>query len=321
MPYLNKIISITIISVVAYFGWVVFSGYEDVKDGVSRVSFFGFTLLIALSVFNYALRFWRWHWMISRVTGVTVPIKAHLECYISGFALTATPGKIGEALRSIYLKEHGIRTSDSLAALFAERLIDLISVLLIGSIALFQFNNFRWAAYVVFAVVLLSAMAVRSKVFLKIIEKTTTAFTQPHLKKLLGGLYNTLAAARKFMEWRIWIVGIGFGVVSWGAEAWGFVLLVKWLTGNEWLILAAGIYSLSMIVGALSFLPGGLGGAEAVMAGMLVMLGISFSDATVATIICRVVTLWLAIFIGLAVLARLHFRHKETTVLEEKAPK
>ncbi|WP_028887159.1 lysylphosphatidylglycerol synthase transmembrane domain-containing protein [Teredinibacter turnerae] len=317
MPYLNKIITVTLISILAYAAWVVFSGYDEVSAGLQRVSVQGFAVLVLLSLFNYGVRFLRWHWMIARVTGVSVPLKAHMECYVSGFALTATPGKVGEALRSVYLKEYGVKASDSLAALFAERLIDLISVLIIGSFALFYFEQFQWAAYLVIAVVVVSGLCLRSRLFLQVLESLATNARHPTVKKVLSGLSRTLQAAAKFMGWRIWLVGLVMGVVSWGAEAWGFVLLVKWLTGNEWILLAAGIYSLSMIVGALSFMPGGLGGAEAVMASMLVMLGVSFSDATVATIICRVVTLWLAIFIGLAVMAKLQMRYKATFRVEE----
>lgn len=314
MPYLNKIITVTLVSILAYGAWVVITGFDDVAAGLQRVGWPGFLLLVALSLVNYVIRFLRWHWMIDRVTGIRVPLKAHLECYVSGFALTATPGKIGEALRSVYLKQHGISASDSLAALFAERLIDLMSVLMIGSFALFHFAQFKWAAYVVIAVVVVSALCLRSPLFFSCLNRMAAKARHPKLKKLLTALARTLEAASKFMGWKIWLVGTVMGIISWGAEAWGFVLLVQWLTGHEWLLLAAGIYSLSMIVGALSFMPGGLGGAEAVMASMLLMLGVSFSDATVATIICRVVTLWLAIFIGLVVMAKLQMRYKASTI-------
>ena len=59
-----------------------------------------------------------------------------------------------------------------------------------------------------------------------------------------------------------------------------------------------------MLAGALSFMPGGLGGAEAVMVGLLVWAGIGDAEALVATVLIRLSTLWFAVGIGAFVLAR-----------------
>jgi len=61
---------------------------------------------------------------------------------------------------------------------------------------------------------------------------------------------------------------------------------------------AMGIYAIAIIVGALSFLPGGLGSTEAVMAALLVAPGFHTSQAILLTLICRLLTLWLAVVIG-----------------------
>ena len=68
-------------------------------------------------------------------------------------------------------------------------------------------------------------------------------------------------------------------------------------------LLAAAVYALSMLAGAASFMPGGLGGAEAAMGFMLLTLGLSGPDAVSATLICRIATLWLAVVIGLVALS------------------
>lgn len=310
MEHIKKVIWVTLVSVILYCAWIAYSGYEDVLQGLQRVGWAGFGLLLFLSLVNYVFRFLRWHWMLADVTKQKIPLIDHLYCYLAGFALTATPGKVGEALRSYYLKPHGIKVSESLAALFAERLIDLISVLIIGSLALLQFEQYRWVAYFVICVVLLAAFIVRMPFVPRVIDRIANASGSPKIKHTLHGISATITSAGRFMSAKIWIVGLIIGVFAWGAEAWGFVLLVNWLTGNEWLYLGAGIYALSMIVGAISFLPGGLGGAEAVMAAALLAIGITLADATVATIICRVVTLWFAILIGLLVMIRLQSIHK-----------
>ena len=59
-----------------------------------------------------------------------------------------------------------------------------------------------------------------------------------------------------------------------------------------------GIYGLAVLAGSLTFLPGGIGGTEAVMIILLSLLGIDYISALAITIICRAATLWFAIFIG-----------------------
>ena len=56
----------------------------------------------------------------------------------------------------------------------------------------------------------------------------------------------------------------------------------------------------AMLVGALSFLPVGLGSSEAVMFGQLVLNGVTAVTAVTATLLCRLATLWFAAACGAA---------------------
>ena len=63
------------------------------------------------------------------------------------------------------------------------------------------------------------------------------------------------------------------------------------------------VYAIAMLAGALSFMPGGLGGAEAVMVSLLILKGMPSADAIAATILIRLATLWFAVGIGIYALA------------------
>jgi uncharacterized protein (TIRG00374 family) len=64
------------------------------------------------------------------------------------------------------------------------------------------------------------------------------------------------------------------------------------------LTFAVFVYALSMLAGALSFMPGGLGGAEAAMVALLVWKGMPSANAIAATVLIRLATLWFAVAIG-----------------------
>ena len=65
--------------------------------------------------------------------------------------------------------------------------------------------------------------------------------------------------------------------------------------------MAVGIFLFAMLGGGATGLPGGLGGAEAVMVGLLSLQGIPLDIALPATIIIRITTLWFAILVGVVV--------------------
>jgi uncharacterized membrane protein YbhN (UPF0104 family) len=62
-----------------------------------------------------------------------------------------------------------------------------------------------------------------------------------------------------------------------------------------------GIYALAVLAGSAAFfLPAGLGGMELVMTTLLVAQGAPLPVAVVATLLCRIATLWFAVLIGMA---------------------
>ena len=59
---------------------------------------------------------------------------------------------------------------------------------------------------------------------------------------------------------------------------------------------------LAMVGGALSALPAGLGGTEAVLVALLVGQGAAVGTAVALTVLVRLLTLWLAVALGLLAL-------------------
>jgi uncharacterized protein (TIRG00374 family) len=62
------------------------------------------------------------------------------------------------------------------------------------------------------------------------------------------------------------------------------------------------VYAAATLAGAAAFLPGGLGGTEAVLVLLLVSQGAARGTALSASFLVRLLTLWLAVAIGVAVI-------------------
>jgi len=296
----------------AYAAWVLITGYEEVAQATVAVGWSGILIASGLSLINYFLRFLRWHWMVKRL-GHSIPSARHLIYYLSGFALTTTPGKAGEAVRGLYLKKYDVPYKNTIAAVFVERIFDLVSVTLIAILALYYFEDYRIFGWLTAALVLTLLMLIQYRPFLELLRKLGEVGPAV-LGKLVNHSVDILERALDLLGVRFFSFASLFGVIAWGSEAVAFALIVHWMGGDfSWLILF-GIYALSMLVGALSFLPGGLGSAEAVMALLLVALGMSAGEAASATIICRFTTLWLAVLIGGGCMGYLETRNARNVV-------
>jgi uncharacterized protein (TIRG00374 family) len=106
-------------------------------------------------------------------------------------------------------------------------------------------------------------------------------------------------------------------LAAWAAQGVSLYLIVHAL-GYE---LAAGIviaiYCLSILAGAASFIPGGLGATEAAIVLLLSAAGVDQTDAITASLVSRSLTLWLAIFTGSAAMCIMIF---PTSNREHKYP-
>jgi uncharacterized protein (TIRG00374 family) len=99
------------------------------------------------------------------------------------------------------------------------------------------------------------------------------------------------------------LIAVGLGTISWLGEGIGFYFILLGLGIAPSLeLMAASIFVLafSTAVGAVSALPGGLGAAEVSIAGMLTLiLGMPPAEATSATVLIRLATLWFGVALGL----------------------
>lgn len=295
-----------VISVVAafvlYAGSSLFTGAEDVLRAVSRVDLRVWIPVLGLSLLNYLLRFCRWQWYLARL-GHTLPPLRHLTYYLAGFAFTTTPGKMGEAIRSIYLRPHGVSYVDSLAALFVERLLDMLAMLLLGLLAGGFFSKVWWP--VVCAAILIAAIfaAVSRPDLQHAITARLNRSRSSRIQRFGGQLGSLMRSSEALLSPRMMVGGVMLGLIAWGAEGIGLYLILRGLEVEVTALAAMGVYAAGILIGALSFIPGGLGSTEAAMVVMLSVLGTDLSSAIAATIVCRVATLWFAVALGFCALA------------------
>ena len=292
--YRVLVISI-LLAALGYLAFAVFSGWREVGTAIAQVGAVGLIIALSLSLVNYSLRFSRWQ-LYLQALGHRLPWRRSLQIYLAGFALTTTPGKAGEAFRGVLLKRHGIPYPDSFAAFFSERLSDLIAIVLLTLVGVTLYPSAG-------PLILIGAALAAALLLLLAHPQWITVLRKQMPKPLRTGTWNThgfdvLRQASRCHRPGTLVPATLLSVTGWAAEAFAFFLILRWMGLEADVAFAVFVFAISMLAGALSFTPGGLGSTEGVMVGLLIWQGIALPEALAATILIRMTTLWFAVLIG-----------------------
>ena len=235
------------------------------------------------------------------------PLARSARLFVGGFPLAVTPGKVGEVLKAIWLKrECAVPTPMGVAVVAAERISDGLAVLALSTLGVIAYPQY-WPAFAS-VLALLVGIIVISQVRPLALSLLDLGERLPLVRRFVPLLRDFYEGSFMLFRPKATLLAVGLGTISWLGEGIGFYLILVGLgvpTGWQALSNAVFILAFSTVVGAVSTLPGGLGAAEASIAGMLVLLvGLHSDVAAAATLLIRFATLWFGVTLGLLVWVR-----------------
>lgn len=286
--------------IVGLAGLALATGWEETIAQLSRLSFLQFIVLLGLSLVNYVLRGSRWH-VMARKIGLPTTLTQDLRHFIGGFAMSVTPGRVGELIRMRWIRrETGWAVERSAPLVLMDRAGDLAAMAIILALGLsFGAGGIAFGLPVAIAALLVAFVATRPRLLAGAAEfayRLTGFF--PRLMVRVRRAAGSLAA---FSDPKTVIITLALGLTGWIAEGYAFHLLLLWMGADIGFWMAATIFTFSTLAGGLTGAPGGVGGAEAAMVALLSMQGVPLETSLPATAIIRVTTLWFAIGLGLLV--------------------
>lgn len=268
-------------------------------------------------VANWALRFAKWHFYLGRLA-IPLAWRPSLLVFLAGFTMAISPGKLGEVLKAVLVRERvGTEVSRTASVVMAERLTDVAGLLVLSALG---------ATALPHGPVLLGALA--AALAGAVLVFRSRALTGWLRRRAPARLFRTATMAplrafvhggRALLAPRVLGTAIALSVVSWFFECLAFALILRGLGVALPLGLATCLYAFASLAGAVSMLPGGLGVAEGSLTGLLAGLGTPLADAAAATLLVRLVTLWLAVALGMATLL-VAFRREPVRASDGRAP-
>ena len=296
----RKLLLLVTLTVVVF---VALAGYGDFKTVGARLASFPLHYLsaaLALAALNYTLRFFRWSYYLS-LLNIEIPFRLSLLVFLSGLALSLTPGKVGELVKGYFLRNRaGVPLTSSIPAILMERLTDVIAVVLLGLIGLTLLpESIRWILVVVL---------IFSGVFIYLLasHRSQLLFRLPLLRRWREDAEHSREGLRRLTAPKPMLISVGLGVVAWLSEGLALWIIIKGLGADLSLVWTLPVYASATIAGAISTLPGGLIGTEGAMLALLQQGGVARDVAAAGTLLVRLVTLWFAVAIGMGALAMLN---------------
>ena len=278
----------------------VWLGIHGVLAALSE--FAGWTLVpvLGLTLMNYALRFYRWT-LYLRALGLRVSWQRSLVVFLAGFSMAVSPGKLGELLKAyLLMTSEGLPMSRTAAAVLAERVTDLIALVLLVSVGMVAFRVGVLPLTLVATAVALFVLVLSSRRLSGGLLKL--AVRLPGLRRRRETLQQLYDSTALLFRPRLLGSAALIGAAAWFCECVGTFLILRGLAiDGVSLLLATFVYGSSTLGGLPT--PGGLGLTDGGMAAMLHYFGgAAPAAAGAATMLVRLCTLWFAVAIGVATL-------------------
>jgi glycosyltransferase 2 family protein len=307
---LRRLIVALLIGVALYGAFVLYAGYREIDASLHTFHWSAFAAALGLASSNYLLRFLKWEYYLARLGIRGVEKRDSLLVFLSGFVLTVTPGKVGEVFKSAVLAQtHGVPAARTAPIIVAERLTDVIGVVLLIVLGSAGFSGgLPWAAAGTVAVLVGLVLILWDKPLVTLIRWCETrpgrlATLAPKLTEAHASL--KIVASPGALIWPTLL-----SVLAWGCEGVALYVILSGFGAGIGLTLSVFFYTTATLAGAIIPVPGGLGVTEAMIHEQLVRLGgVEQAAATSSMILVRFATLWWAVLVGFLALFLLRIRY------------
>ncbi len=330
--YRNQVLAGLLFITVVLIAVVAVTGAGELADRLGDFPLWVFIPVFLLKCLNWTLRYTEWRYFLSVLGVRTVrglperplpeqpPVireRDSVVLWLSGLALSISPGKLAEVLKALVLKHlTGLDFSRGAPVVFLERLVDGLAIIPLTTVAMLATGGSLDTGDISLSYVraVLVGVTIVLLIGIILIQIKPMAFWfldwfqhGPGLRRMHGSLRNLYASSYDLIKLRHLIPTTLLGGSAYTTDCIGFYLLLRGLgVEGGWTLFgeASFILGFSVIIASISALPGGAGGRELTIGPMLTgIVGLTKEDAGTATFLIALFQLWIGVLLGLIVIA------------------
>ena len=307
MKYINKnriFISILLITLF-YIIFIFYSDFDKIKTNYQNFNILYFLPVLPILFFSMFCRSLVQRYLLKNMN-IQISIKSSFLIFLGGYSMIMTPGGVGLIIKSYLIqKKYGHKISKSIPLVFAERFYDILAVEIIILSTLFLFFSITSVILSILLGIGIGTAILFIKVkkfnsfFLSIITKLKIIDDEQNSKELFLETIQKLFKIKFFIKISIIITGLTFFE--------GIIIFLSFQIFNIDIgyIESVQVYYTSMLLGALSLLPAGIGAIESLFVFLLSEKNISLDLATSTILFIRFITIWLLAGIGIIISLKL----------------
>ena len=293
----NRLILVLVAAVGIYAIFLFTSDFNIITEKISNFKINYLPLILFLVTASWCPVFIKWHFLLKNCE-IDIPLTRSITVFLSGLAFDITPGKLGALMKSQILKtSFNIPRTKTAPIVLVEKVYDLIGAILASIIGIIILGM---DVYLIIIAILVLAMVFfflyyrpASELFFKRVTKTK------FFSKYVENISELDKIVQKSTNVKVATICILLAVTYWFivSAAVYFTLIGFDINILDYLKVLS-IYATSILLGAISFIPGGVGITEGALAGLFTLEGIDVSTALILSVIIRIFVLWYSVSIG-----------------------
>ena len=293
----NNIILILVAAIGIYAIFLFLSDFSIILEKVSNFKINYIPLILLLVSASWVPLIIKWHFLLKN-SRINVPLTKSIAIFFSGSAFEITPGQIGILIKSQLLKtSSNISRTKTVPIVIVEKIYDLIGAILASVIGIIILGMEFY--------LIIIAISVLATIFFFMYHRRSSELVFNRITKLkffskyIDNMSEFYEVVKKSTNVKAATICILLALTYWfiiSAAAY-YTLIAFDVNLLDYLKVLA-IYTTSTLLGAISFIPGGIGITEGSIAGLFTLNGVDISTALILGVMIRVLTLWYSVGVG-----------------------
>ena len=297
----NRLILVLVAAIGIYAIFLFLSDFSIILEKISNFKINYLPLILLLVSVSWIPLIIKWHFLLKN-SRINVPLTKSIAIFFSGSAFEITPGQIGILIKSQLLKtSSNISRTKTIPIVIVEKIYDLIGAILASVIGIIILGMEFY--------LIIIAISVLATIFFFMYHRRSSELVFNRITKLkffskyIDNMSEFYEVVKKSTNVKAATICILLALTYWfiiSAAAY-YTLIAFDVNLLDYLKVLA-IYATSTLLGAISFIPGGIGITEGSIAGLFTLNGVDVSTALILSVMIRILTLWYSVGVGFVLL-------------------
>ncbi len=301
---IRKIILVIISIIALYSAFILISDISTIYDKILNFKIEFLPIIFSLIFLGWFLLFIRWNLLLKH-SNIHIPFKDNFLIYFSSFAFSFIPGEAGSLVKSQILKNKfnisRTKTSPIVISEFIYTGISLVFLSLLLGGFYFVYGLYIGSIFAIFLVIMFFIINSK-KTFIKFMKITSKI---KFISNFTASIEDSFDNIKKSTRGKIAIYSSLLSISHLLIESTAvFLIIYAYGIDTVPIMDIIPMYTTSVLLGFVSFLPLGIGVVEGAFSAFLNFRGIELTVALPVVIIIRLMVNWFGILLGVFALKK-----------------